>query len=295
VTPFSGLRFEGVSFSYPGDVLALREITLGIREGESVAILGENGAGKTTLVKHLNGLLRPSRGRVLVGDWDTREHTAAQLARRVGYVFQNPDDQLFERTVRAEVAFGPRNLGRSQIEIDTAVSTALAQVGLEAQAEQHPYDLHVSQRKLLALAAVLAMETPVVVLDEPTTGQDTRGLARIGEVVEALKSEGQTVIVISHDVDFCAEHSERCILMSGGRVLADGPSREVLAKPGLLAEAAVERPQLARLAAALELPGTPLTEERFIEALALVRKCGDHAEADRSSGKTDETRETRHE
>ena len=269
--PAIGLRLEGVTFAYPGGVVALREVSLAIAPGQSVAILGENGAGKTTLVKHLNGLLRPGQGRVTVGDWDTREHTPAQLAPRVGYVFQNPDDQLFERTVRAEVAFGPRNLGRSPEEIDADVKAALAQVGLEELVDRHPYDLHVSQRKLLALASVLAMRTPVVVLDEPTTGQDVRGVARIAQVVENLKAEGCTVIAISHDVDFGAEHFARTIVMADGRITADGPAAEVLAQGDVLAQAAVERPQLARLAAALGLAGTPLTVEEFIGALEAAR------------------------
>ncbi len=143
----------------------------------SVAILGENGAGKTTLVKHFNGLLRPTRGAVTVGDWDTREHSVAQIASRVGYVFQNPDDQLFERKVLAEVMFGPKNLGRC------ARAGARGRVGgvdpgrAGRRHDRHPYDLHLSQRKLLALAAILAMRTPVIVLDEPTTGQDARALS----------------------------------------------------------------------------------------------------------------------
>ena len=257
-----------LSFTYPGGVEALRGVDLQIAAGEAVAILGENGAGKTTLVKHFNGLLRPTAGRVMVGDWDTRDHTVAGLAARVGYVFQNPDDQLFERTVQAEVAFGPRNLGHGEAEITAAAADALQQVGLEEHASEHPYDLHISQRKLLALAAILAMRTPAVVLDEPTTGQDAYGLARIGAIVESLKAAGRTVIAISHDVDFCAEHFDRVVIMAGGRVLADAPAAEAFANTRVLAQADVEPPQIARLAAALDLPGLPLHVEEFLDALA---------------------------
>jgi energy-coupling factor transport system ATP-binding protein len=261
------ITVSDLSFTYPSGVEALRGVSLSIAAGEAVAILGENGAGKTTLVKHLNSLLRPTAGRVAVGEWDTSDHSVAQLAARVGYVFQNPDDQLFERTVQAEVAFGPRNLGRPDGEVRAAVAEALEQVGLQDHAGDHPYDLHLSQRKLLALAAILAMRTPIVVLDEPTTGQDARGVARIGEIVEALKAAGRTVIAISHDVDFCAEHFGRAVIMAGGQVVADGPASEVFARADVLRQTAVEPPQLARLAATLGLPGAPLRVEEFVDLL----------------------------
>jgi energy-coupling factor transport system ATP-binding protein len=254
-------------FTYPAGVAALRGVSLSVAAGETVAVLGENGAGKTTLVKHFNGLLRPAGGQVTVGDWRTHEHTVAQLAARVGYVFQNPDEQLFERTVRAEVAFGPRNLGRLHAEVQAAVSEALQMVGLTGHAGEHPYDLNRSQRKLLAIAAILAMRTPIVVLDEPTTGQDARGLAHIGEIVGWLKAAGRTVIAISHDVEFCAEHFDRAIVMAAGLIVADGPAGDVFYRADALHSAAVEPPQLARLAAALGLPGTPLRVEQFVDRL----------------------------
>lgn len=258
---------EDVTFSYPGGVQALRGVSLAFAPGEAVAILGENGAGKSTLAKQLNALLRPDGGRVLVGDWDTRDHTAAQMAERVGYVFQNPDDQLFERVVRKEVAFGPHNLGFSDEEVEQAVAQALAQVGLTDQADAHPYDLPLSQRKLLALAAVLAMQTPVVIFDEPTTGQDAPGVARIGGIIEDLKAQGRTLITISHDVDFCAEHFPRVVLMAQGQVLADSPAEEMLYQFDLLLRAAVEPPQIVRLATELAVDGAPLTVEAFVDSL----------------------------
>lgn len=261
------ITVSDLAFSYPSGVEALHGVSLTFPPGEAVAILGENGAGKTTLVKHFNGLLRPTRGAVQVGDWDTREHTVAQLAARVGYVFQNPDDQLFERTVISEVVFGPKNLGQGDAEARESAREALARVGLADQAEKHPYDLHLSQRKLLALAAILAMHTPIIVLDEPTTGQDARGLARIGTIVDELKAAGRTVIAISHDVDFAAEHFERIIIMARGQVLAAGPARDIFGLTETLRDADVEPPQLTRLAATLALPGTPLTPEQFVEKL----------------------------
>ena len=264
------ISIAGLTFTYPSGVQALRGVSLTLVSGESVAIVGENGAGKTTLVKHFNGLLRPTGGSVNVGEWNTATVSVARLASRVGYVFQNPDDQLFERSVIKEASFGPKNLGRSDAQAKEAAQKALAEVGLDGELDKHPYDLHLSQRKLLALAAVLAMHTPVIILDEPTTGQDARGLARIGDILERLKAERRTVITITHDIDFAAEHFERVIVMARGQVQADGRAADVLARTEVLAAAEVEPPQLARLAQALGLRGTPLTPEQFVETLEVA-------------------------
>lgn len=260
------LRLESVSFTYPGGVQALRGIDLTVEAGETVALVGENGAGKTTLAKHLNGLLKPDQGAVWIGDWDSREHTVAQLAARVGYAFQNPDDQLFARNVKDEVAFGPHNLGRSEETIEADVRWALEQVELAGELQSHPYDLQAADRKLLALAAVLAMRTPIIILDEPTMGQDSRGLERIGQIVEQLVEDGRTVLAISHDIDFCADHFDRVVVMSGGQIVADGPAERILGQEAILAQAQVEPPQLVRLARALKMDRSPLTVEGFLEA-----------------------------
>ncbi len=261
------VEVESVVFSYPGGVTALDGVSLSLPPGEAVAIIGENGAGKTTLARHLNGLLRPSAGRVLIGGWDTRHYSIARLAARVGYVFQNPDDQLFERTVRAEVAFGPRNLGLRGPALARAVDAALEQVGLLAESARHPYDLQLTQRRLLAVAAALAMNTPIVVLDEPTTGQDARGVDCLARIIADLRAAGRTVIAITHDIDFAAEHFPRIVVMAAGRILADGPADGVLARADQLARAQIDPPQLVRLAAALGLPAVPLTVEDFLAAL----------------------------
>lgn len=254
-------------FSYPSGVTALDGVSLEVASGEAVALVGENGAGKTTLVKHLNGLLRPNQGRVSVGGWDTHDYSVAQLAARVGYVFQNPDDQLFERTVRRELAFGPRNLGKSEAQVRASVEMALQRVKLEAVAETHPYDLSLSQRKLVALAAVLAMDAPIIILDEPTTGQDAHGIALLGDIVTGLKAEGRTLLAISHDIDFVADHFPRVVVMAGGRILADGPSAHIWAQSELLGQAQIDPPQLVRLAAALSLPGVPTSVDAFLALL----------------------------
>lgn len=259
---------ENVSFTYPSGTQALRAVNLQIGAGEAVAIIGENGAGKTTLVKHLNGLLKPGQGRILIGDWDTREHSVAQMAARVGYVFQNPDDQIVERTVGDEVAFGPRQLGQSDAERAANVAAALEMVALTAETATHPYDLTTAQRKLVTLASVLAMRTPIVIFDEPTMGQDARGVDLIGDIIDRLKAEGHTLLTITHDIDFCAAHFSRVVVMADGQVLADGEAADVLARAQLLATTNVEPPQLVRLAQALRLPRAPLTVEGFVAELA---------------------------
>ncbi|MCC7357916.1 MAG: ABC transporter ATP-binding protein [Anaerolineales bacterium] len=256
---------ERVTHTYPGGVTALAEVSLTVRAGEAVAIIGQNGAGKTSLVKHLNGLLLPTSGRVRLGEVDTRRRSVAQLAALVGYVFQNPDDQLFQPSVAREAAFGPRNLGWPAARAQAAAAAALEATGLTAVAAKHPYDLAPAERKRVALAAVLAMQTPVLVFDEPTTGQDAAGVARIGALIADLHREGRTLISVTHDLDFCAECFARVIVMGEGRVLADGPTAAVLAQAEVLAQTDVEPPQLMRLAAQLPWGDAPLplTAEDF--------------------------------
>lgn len=266
------VNFQDVYFTYPSGVEAIRGVTLDVSTGELLAIVGQNGAGKTTLVRQLNGIFQPSRGSVRVGDWTTTGHSIAELSARVGYVFQNPDEQLFARKVIDDVAFGPRNLGFGQGRIDTLVALALEQTGLTAEAETHPHHLSLSERKRVALAAVLAMDTPVVVLDEPTTGQDERGVRMIASIVEKLQSEGRTVIAITHDMDFCAENFERVVVMAQGEVLADDEPAVVFAQDEVLATARVEAPQLSRLASALGWVSRPLTIETFVDSLPAHRR-----------------------
>jgi energy-coupling factor transport system ATP-binding protein len=258
------IRVADLTHIYPSGVQALKGVNLVIQAGESVAIIGQNGSGKTTLVKHFNGLLKPTTGSVLVGGWDTRERSVASLAVRVGYVFQNPDDQLFQSTVLAEVMFGPKNLGWEADQVRRMAEQALAQVGLEKVGNRHPYDLSPGDRRKVALAAVLAMDTPVIILDEPTTGQDFAGVRLIGEIVERVRAQGKTVITITHDIDFCSEHFERVIALAEGEVLLDGETRTVLAQGEILAKTYVQPPQLVRLAQQLDMARTPLSVEEFI-------------------------------
>src|SRR5688572_2007916 len=184
------IEISDLHFTYPTGVQALRGISLTIESGEQVAIVGQNGSGKTTLVKHLNGLLRPSSGSVELNGADIADRLVSDIAAQVGFVFQNPDDQIFNSRVDREVAFGPRNLRLPAGDVERLVEGALELTGLTGERSTNPYDLDASIRKLVALAGVLAMEPPVLVLDEPTMGQDRPGVSRIGGIVDKWAAAG---------------------------------------------------------------------------------------------------------
>lgn len=262
------LHFEDVHYTYASGVHAVRGVDLRVPQGQRLAIVGQNGAGKTTLVRHLNGIFRPSQGTVHVGDWTTADKDVADLAARVGYVFQNPDEQIFARKVIDDVAFGPKNLGFDTERAERAVREALEATGLTAHAQDHPYHLALSERKRVALASVLAMQTPVVVLDEPTTGQDERGVRMIARIVGDLAAQGRTVIAITHDMDFCAENFDRVVVMAQGQVQADDVPAVAFRQRDALELARVEPPQLLRLADALDWDSSPLTVGAFVEDLS---------------------------
>ena len=263
------VRVEGLVHVYrEAGVRALDGVDLRIPAGVRLALVGQNGSGKTTLVRHLNGLLRPTQGRVVVGTDDAAALTVARLARQVGLVFQDPDRQIFAGSVREEVAFGARNVGLRGGARDAAVASALELTGLTGEERTNPYDLGQSRRKLLALASVLAMQTPVLVLDEPTTGQDERGIGRVRTIVEAVAGEGRTVIVISHDMRFVAEVAERVVVMRAGRVILDEPPAAAFsaANHSTLASTYLEPPLPALVGERLGLGATP-TDAALIAAL----------------------------
>ena len=266
------IELKGVSHVYPGGTRALDRVDLHIADGKCLAIIGQNGSGKSTLVRHLNGLLRPTEGEVRIDGMPAAQMRVAALAARVGLAFQDPDRQIFASRVRTEVAFGPRNLGLRGAALDAAVSAALDAAGLAEDSDRNPYDLGFSRRKLLALASILAMGTPTVVLDEPTTGQDLRGVERIQSIVADLAAAGRTVIAISHDMRFVAESFRRVVVMAAGRVILDGTPTEVFAESNwaALAGTYVEAPLSARIGARLGLGSTP-TDASLIEAMSRRR------------------------
>jgi energy-coupling factor transport system ATP-binding protein len=255
---------------YPSGQEAVRGVDLSIRPGEAVAIVGQNGSGKTTLVKHLNGLLRPTAGTVRIAGRDIAGDPVHLVARSVGFVFQNPDDQLFNRSIAREVAFGPRNVAFPDDLASRLVDQAIAAVGLAGARNENPYDRNVSDRKLVALASVLAMDPPVLVLDEPTTGQDGPGIARVGAIVDVYRAAGRTVVAITHDMEFAARHFPRIVVMRDGEIVGDGAPSEVFAAANheLLASTGLTPPSAARVAAALGLAIVPADAVALVAALA---------------------------
>ena len=260
------LRVEGaepiievldVSYVYPNGVKALDGVSLHINRGEFVAIMGENGAGKTTLVKHFIGLLKPTEGRVLVDGVDTSKATVASLARKVGLVFQNPDDQLFAESVEEEIAFALRNFGYGEDVVSKRVEWALHLLDIERYRGQSPFTLSGGERKRVALASVLAWDPEVVVLDEPTIGQDYAQKERLRHFLLQLRSQGKTTIIVTHDVEFVAECQPRVILMAEGRIVADGPARRILSDVEALEKASITPPEIVRILRGLSPYGVP--------------------------------------
>lgn len=255
---FPVFTIESVGFSYVEDHPVLRGLDLEL-DGRATAIVGQNGAGKTTLVKLLKGLLKPDEGRILLQGEDIGGRTVAQLAGRVGYVFQNPDDQIFKNRVLDEVMVGPVNLGMDKKKAGEMAEHALEITGLLGVRDENPYDLDLSDRKMVAIASVLAMEPEVLILDEPTIAQDAGGKQRIGAMVERLSREGRTVLAILHDMDFAAEYFERVIVMAHGRVVADGPKHQVFYEREALREARLEQPHVTGLCQRLGYEGSFMT------------------------------------
>lgn len=265
------IEISDLYFTYPSGVTALQGISLRVPPGERVAIVGQNGSGKTTLARHLNGLLRPTRGMVTIGDWSTADHSVAQVARRVGYVFQNPDEQLCKRRVWDEVAFGSINLGFDSTQVRRQVEWALACWQLEPYATTNPHDLPPAWRRRVTIASVLAMDTPIIVLDEPTTGQDQHFLRQLANLLDELQGMGKTIITISHDMDFVAEQFGRIIVLGQGQILLDGSPSSVFTQTDILDSTFLQPPQLTRLAQNLGLPGTVYIVDGFIQALTGIK------------------------
>jgi len=238
------IEAEDLWHVYPPDVAALRGVSVSVREGEFVAVIGQNGCGKTTLVKHFNGLLKATAGQVRFRRRDASELGVAKLGRHVGYVFQNPDHQIFAETVREEVMFGPRNFGVPEQEAKERVTEALEAVELTGREDADPFSLTRGERQRVAVASVLASRPEVLILDEPTTGLDTVQQRRMMELLLRLNKAGHTIIIVTHSMWVVAEYARRCIVMSRGEILRDGPTREVFADDAALERAALRPPRI---------------------------------------------------
>ncbi|HOL53064.1 MAG TPA: ABC transporter ATP-binding protein [Coprothermobacter proteolyticus] len=257
------IEVDNVSFAYTEGVPVLKNVTFSLNNG-SVAIIGQNGSGKTTLVKLLKALLKPISGDIFINGINTKETTAAKLARTVGLVFQNPNDQIFKNKVLDEVMFGPLNIGQSMEEARKNAIKALETVSLVDKKEENPYDLSLSERKLVSIASILSMDTDIVILDEPTIAQDYLGKAKIRSIVHELVQRGKLVITITHDMDFVGECFQRVIVLSEGQLLLDGPAREVFSKEDVLRSANLEPPYVAQLSKTTGYQGVLLSVEEFV-------------------------------
>ena len=244
-------QVKDLRFSYVKGREVLHGLNLAL-DHRPTAIIGQNGAGKTTLVRVLKGLLKPDSGEIRYQGENLETKTVAELASRVGYVFQNPDDQIFKYKVLEEVMFGPLNIGMSPQEAEASAHEALRMVGLDEKAGENPYDLELSDRKMVAIASVLAMNTDVIILDEPTIAQSWNGREKIRKIMQAKAAEGKLVIAILHDMDFVANSFARVIAMAHGEILADGAPAEVFRNHPVLEKAALAAPPLYELLEELE-------------------------------------------
>lgn len=238
------IEFGDVSFFHQNGVRALDGVNLKIDSGEAVAIVGENGAGKTTLVKHVTGLLKPTKGTVLVDGQDTKSSSTARLSRKVGVAFQNPDHQLFSESVEEEMAFALRNFGFAPELVQNRVSWGLQLFGLEDYRKSSPLVLSGGEKKRLTLACILAWDPEVVILDEPTVGQDSIQKEKLVGTIRMLRSSGKTIVVVSHDIEFLWPAQPRVIVMKAGKIVGDGPASRLMQDRELLDSARVAQPQL---------------------------------------------------
>ncbi|MGE5584220.1 MAG: energy-coupling factor transporter ATPase [Bacillota bacterium] len=283
------IRVEGLYYTYnpgtPFERAALEDVNLDIHDGEFVGIIGETGSGKSTLIQHFNGLLKPTRGRVLVDAVDIwqRDVRLKDIRQKVGLVFQYPEHQLFEETVFADVAFGPRNLGLDEDEISRRVRRAIEMVGLDFEAvrDRSPFELSGGEMRRAAIAGVLAMEPSVLVLDEPVSGLDPRGRDELLREMETLHREFEyTVVLVSHSMEDVARLAKRLVVMHEGRVVADGPVREVFRMTDLLRETGLGVPQVTELMHELARRGKQVrtdvltVEDAKAELLRLFRSEG---------------------
>lgn len=248
------ITFEHVSFDYGPDAPVLRDISFTIPTGQFVALTGANGAGKTTLARHLIGLLHPTNGNVRVMAHNTAEYSTGKLARWVGFAFQNPEMQIFNPTVREELAFGPRNLGLEGVALEQAITQALDDFGLSLLSEHPPAALSFSLRRMTALASIAAMNTPILVLDEPTVGLDLQGRVHLVEWLNARHVAGVTVLLITHDMELAAKLADRILVLHEGRLAADGAPTDIFRQADLLTEAALTPPFAVMLSERLGMP-----------------------------------------
>ena len=235
---------SNLGHTYPNGVVAVSGVDVSISQGEIISVVGQNGSGKTTMVKHFNGLLKPTDGNVMVGELDAIEHSVGVLAKQVGYVFQNPNHQIFAASVRDELSFGLKNIGLEEDVIEKKVDQIAEEFYLTEYLELNPYRLGFSLRKTVGMASIIAMQPNVIILDEPTTGQDFLGVKAIRESMHKLKEEGKTVIVVSHDMPLVAEETDRVLVMCDTELIFDDTPSKLFANNEVLDRTNLKPPQI---------------------------------------------------
>ena len=251
------IEVKDLHFTYSTGIEAIKGVSLTVDDGEFLAIMGQNGAGKTTLVKHFNGLLKPTLGEVLVDGISTCDVSVAKLSRNVGFVFQNPDHQLFSETVEDEISFALRNFGFEEKVIEKQVDWALNLLDILQYKKTSPFMLSGGERKRVALASILAWDPKIVILDEPTIGQDHQQKEKLQQFILQLNSQKKTVVIVTHDVEFVAECNPRVLIMNQGKILAEGIAEKVLTDRKLVAQASIVPPQITQIFLELADLGLP--------------------------------------
>lgn len=245
------IKIDSISYSYPEGVQALKDVSLSVNEGEFLGIIGQNGAGKSTLLKCIVGLLKPQKGRILLKGEDLDDFPVSRVALKVGFVLQNPDLQLFSMTVRDEIAFGLTNMGFEREQMETRIKEALEMVGLSGREEEYPLTLSRGERARVVIASVIAMNPDIMILDEPTSGQDYSGSIQIMEIADKLCRDGRTILVVSHNMSLIAEYCRRVVVFRSGKIFLDGSVGEVFSRPDELIKTGIKPPQITRLGNAL--------------------------------------------
>lgn len=257
------IEINAASYTYPNGFTAIENINLKIEQADNIAIIGQNGAGKTTMVKLLNGLLKPSQGSVIVNRKNTKKYTTAQISREVGYVFQNPDDQIFNNRVYDEIAYALVQAGASQSEIKERVNKYSKLCGVEDLLNENPYDLPLSIRKLVTIASVISTHAEVVILDEPTAGQDELGLNIISNIIDTLIEEKRAVITITHDMEFVSKHFEKIIVMANKNIQKIGYPEEIFFDDQIMNVASLKPPVIVQVIQRLGLKAKTLSSEEL--------------------------------
>lgn len=266
----NAIELLNVSYKYPNGFLAVEDVSMSFNAGEAAAIIGQNGAGKTTTVKMMNNLYMPTNGTVLVNGKDTKNFTTAQISKHVGYVFQNPDDQIFQSNIEKEIKYTLKANNVPEAEANKWFELAVDLTGLKDYLGYNPYNMPLSTRKLITIASVIAYNPDVIIMDEPTAGQDSIGLNRLADIILTMKNLGKTIITITHDMEFVLENFNRVIVMANKKKIADGTAKEVFWDFDVMEKAALKPPAICELAARTGLPSNIISDDELIAALKEV-------------------------